>query len=312
MNLLNVCLIGLISSGLLLIYELRSEASSVRGARWRTVSWIGLAIAFGLGLYSTHGPQAAQEFFAGYLLEYALSVDNLFVFLLIFRAFNLLPHQQHRVLFWGLFGAVLLRGTFIFVGLEIAEHFQALFIGFGALLIFSSIKIARESLKGSSKEESRDEASLKMASPWLVWVERHLPFARADQVDPHSTRFRVKIGSSYRWTRLFLVLILVEVTDLAFAVDSIPAVFGVTHDRLIVLSSNLLAILGLRTLFLVLAHALENLKTLPYALSGILAFVGLKMMIEPWVSIPIEASLGAILAMLLLAMVAHLFAPKER
>jgi len=252
-----------------------------------TCVWIGAALAFNLFIAYAHGPHDGLLFLTGYLVELSLSVDNLFVIMIIFTYFNVPKQYQHRVLFWGIFGAFVMRGLFIVAGVSLIERFHWLMYFFGAFLIFTGIK----TLYSEKSEASISENQL------VKKIKEALPFHKHYVGD----QFWVQINSKWKATPLFLTLIVVELTDLVFAVDSIPAILGITTDPFLVATSNFFAILGLRSMYFVLNRLLEAFHYLKYALAFILSFVGFKMIIEPWFHVPISLSLGAIIGSLTIA-----------
>jgi tellurite resistance protein TerC len=286
------------------IFNRTPHAVSVKqGLAWSAV-WISLAVAFGLGIGQVMGRQSALEFFAGYLVEEALSVDNLFVFILIFGYFKIAPALQHRVLFWGIIGALLMRGAMIGAGAMLIAKFHAVLYIFGAFLVFTGIRMA---FGGDSDIEPE-------ANPVIRLVRRFIPLTAAFRGDRFFVREPLTPGSTMRWlaTPLFVVLVLVETTDVVFALDSIPAVFGVTHNPFLVYTSNVFAILGLRSLYFVLAGVIGTFHLLKYGLALVLAFVGGKMLLEDVWPIAIGPSLlvvaGVLSTSVLLSLVIK---PKE-
>jgi len=260
--------------GLLLFFDLalhRNQRSvSMRQAAVWSAVWIALALAFNLGLYLfasvRHSPaiarQASLEFLAGYIVEESLSVDNMFVFALVFRYFGLPRRYQHRVLFYGVLGAMIFRAIFIAAGSALVR-FELVLILFGLLLIVSGVRMAF----GGEKEIDPEESAI------VRWFRRIVPVTR----EFYGPRFFVRINKTLHATPLLVVLLVLESTDIIFAADSVPAVFGVTKDPFIVYSSNIFAILGLRAMFFVLAGALDRFHLLRFGLSVVLVFVGLKM-----------------------------------
>jgi tellurite resistance protein TerC len=248
-------------------------------ASW-TLLWVALSLGFNGWIYAAHGAQPALEFFAGYVVEYALSVDNLFVFLVIFGYFRVPEELQHRVLFWGIFGAVVLRALFVVLGAALIAAFHWILYLFGGFLLLTGVRLLFQ----------KDE----MIEPEGNWVVRAFRrFVRLTQ-SYHGRHFFVALDSRFYATPLLLVLVLVEATDVVFAVDSIPAVFGITHDPFLVFTSNICAILGLRSLYFLLAHVMDRFHYLKYGLGLVLAFIGVKMLIMDLVSVPIAPSLGVI------------------
>jgi tellurite resistance protein TerC len=263
----------------------------------RTVAmWVGLAVAFGIVLALWRGHTSAGEYFAGYLIEYSLSVDNMFVFIVIFSFFQVQSTYQHRVLFFGILGAIVFRGAFIALGLGLINRFEWTIYLFGAFLVYTAVRIAR------GEEEVEPERN-----PVLRFAQRRL----RTTAKYHGKRlFAVEDGRRVA-TPLFLVLLAIETMDILFAVDSIPAIFGVTRDPFIVLTSNVFAILGLRSLYFLVSRTMARFHLLKYGLAVILAFVGVKMLAAKIVSIPIWASLAVIVAVLAATAAASLVIPEN-
>lgn len=259
---------------------------SVREAGAWTAVWVMLAFAFAAGIFWVQGAQTGAEFLSGYLIEYSLSVDNIFVFVIIFSHFGTKPKYQHRVLFWGIIGALLMRGAMIAVGAALIERFEWVTYVFGAFLVVAGVRMGVTGEKGEVDAE---------ANPVLRLIRRIIPVSTrshgkhffAREADTQG-RFRTVA------TPLFVTLVLIEVMDLVFAVDSIPAVFAVTRKPFIVYTSNVCAILGLRSLYFLLAGAIHRLQYLHYGLAVILAFVGAKMLLAGWYALPTVLSLGII------------------
>ena len=264
-------------------------------ATWTSV-WVGLALLFAAGLAYFVSPQTALTFLTGYLIEESLSIDNIFVIVLIFQYFAVPAQYQHRVLFWGILGALVMRGLFIGLGAALLARFEWIIYIFGALLVITGIRMAVK----------QDEEFNGEQNPVVKFVRRFMPVT-AEYHGKHF--FTMQDGRRYA-TPLLLVLVLVEATDLIFAIDSIPAIFGITRDPFIVFTSNIFAVMGLRSLFFLLAHVVTKFHLLKYGLAVILTFVGVKMMIEHWVHIPILLSLAVVLGVLLLSVVASLIWPK--
>ncbi len=245
----------------------KAHAPSLKEAAWLSALWIGIALAFGVAVYVFLGQRQGVEYFTGWLLEKALSVDNLFVFVLVFSFFKLPAKYHHRVLFWGVLGALVMRGILIFVGASLLERFDWIIYIFGGFLIYTGIRLAVEKEGGEPNLEK---------NPLLRLARRVLPMTS----DYHEQRFTVRINRRLYFTPLLLVLIVIESTDLVFAVDSIPAVIAVTKEPFIIFTSNVMAILGLRALYFLLAGAMDKFHYLKPALSVILTFVGVKMVGE--------------------------------
>ena len=260
--------------------------------------WIALALLFALGVYSWDGPQPALEFLTGYLIEKSLSVDNIFVFVLIFSYFKVPARYQHTVLFWGILGALVMRAIFIFAGIALLQQLHWILYVFGALLILTGIKMATE----KDKEIHPDK------NPLLKLFRRLVPVTE----DYHADHFFVKQAGHYAATPLFIVLLVVETTDVIFAVDSIPAILSITIDPFLVYTSNVFAILGLRALYFALAGVVRLFHYLHYGLSAILVFVGAKMLLADVYKLPVGVALGVIAGILLIAVIASLMRPQQR
>lgn len=274
------------------VFQRKAHTVTVREAALWSAAWIGLALLFNAGIYLWQGPQAGLEFLTGYLIEKALSVDNLFVFALIFTFFAVPPKYQHRVLFWGVLGALMLRGAFILAGAVLLERFHWIIYLFGAFLLLTGIRLATQP-EGKIEPEH---------NPLLRLVRRFLPVTD----EYHGSHFFIRRASKLAATPLLLVLVFVESTDVVFALDSIPAIFAVTRDPFLVFTSNVFAILGLRSLYFVLAGALGRFHYLKYALAFILGFVGLKMLASDLYHLQTAVSLGVIAAALAIAVIASL------
>jgi tellurite resistance protein TerC len=257
--------------------------STKEAAAWTTV-WVALSLGFGALVWQTQGPDKALEFLTGYFIEYSLSLDNLFVFVLIFSALAVPAAYQHRVLFWGVLSALVLRGAMIGLGVQLVERFHGVLYLFGAFLLFTGLKMF------FAKKEPVDVSQ----SPVLRFARRFWPVTD----EYHGARFSVRIDGRRWLTPLALVLLLVEATDVAFALDSIPAIFGVTQDPFIVYTSNVCAILGLRSLYFLLAGSVEKFVYLKPGLALVLAFIGIKMLLADVVHLSTAASLGVVGAIL--------------
>ena len=269
-------------------------------ARWSVAVVIAAAI-FNAFIFHQRGPEAGLQFLTGYLIELALSVDNVFVFILIFKYFRVPAAYQHRVLFWGIFGALALRGAMIAAGWLLLERFEWLIYVFGAFLVFTGIKMA---FQGETHIEPE-------GNPVLKFVRRFIRVTSSYDGHRFFTNETVEGRVRRVATPLLIVLIMVETTDVLFALDSIPAIFAITRDPFLVFSSNVFAILGLRSLYFLLAGIMEKFHFLNYGLAGVLSFVGLKMLITYFhKEIPVGISLGVVALMLGTAMVASLLFPK--
>ncbi len=274
------------------VFNRKTHVVSTREASiWVTI-WVALAVIFGVVLYVLRGPQPALEYFTGYLIEYSLSMDNIFVFVLIFTYFAVPAVYQHRVLFWGILGALVMRGAMIIAGAALIKQFHWIIYIFGAFLIITGIRMARH----------KDEEVHPERNPLIRLVRRLLPVTE----DYEGSRFFVRRDGVLMATPLLVVLVMVESTDLIFAVDSIPAIFAVTTDPLIVYTSNVFAILGLRSLYFVLQGAVDKFHYLKLALAAVLTFVGLKMVLTDVYKLSIIASLLVIVALLGIGIVASL------
>jgi tellurite resistance protein TerC len=262
-----------------------------------TAVWVALALLFAGGLYVLSGRHVALTFLTGYVVEEALSADNIFVMVLIFEYFRVPKVCQHRVLFYGILGALVMRGLFIAAGAALIARFHWILYVFGAMLVVTGIRMGIK----SDEEFDGDQNKIVRAA------RRLLPFSK----DFHGKHFFVVEAGRKVATPLLLVLILVELTDLVFAIDSIPAIFGVTTDPFIVFTSNIFAVLGLRSLYFLLAAVVNRFHLLKYGLALILSFVGFKMLTERYIEIDIVLSLSIILGVLALSITASLIWPRR-
>jgi tellurite resistance protein TerC len=290
----NVFVLGAIALDLG-VFSRRLHKIELREAAFSSLLWIALSVLFGASLLYYSGRQPALEFFTGYLVEKALSIDNLFLFLVIFRTFAIDARFQHRMLEWGILGALVMRGVMIAAGTELIERFSWIMYVFGAFLLYAGTHMLL-----AKKEEVHPEnnAIFRFAS-------RHLRVTR----EYHGEHFFVRNMGKLYATPLFLVLLVVEITDVTLAIDSIPAVFGITRDPFIVYTSNVFAILGLRAMYFLLAGVLNRLRYLTVGLSCVLFFIGGKMIAEPWLPIPQYVSLAVVGGILLIALLASLLFP---
>jgi tellurite resistance protein TerC len=277
------------------VFNRKPHVIGAKEATTWTAVWVGLALLFAAGLAVFEHRQAALTFLTGYLIEESLSIDNIFVIVLIFQYFAVPAQYQHRVLFWGILGALVMRGVFIGLGAALLARFEWIIYVFGALLVVTGVRMA---VKQDEEFDGDQNVVVRV-------VRRVLPLT-----DGYRGKhfFAVEDGRRYA-TPLLLVLLLVEVTDLIFAIDSIPAIFGITRDPFLVFTSNIFAVMGLRSLFFLLAHVVQKFHLLKYGLAVILTFVGVKMLIEKWVHIPIMLSLGVVLGVLAASIVASLVWP---
>lgn len=281
----------------LFVFNKRPHEVKVREALAWSGLWISLAALFNIGVYFFKGKQAALEFLAGYLIEESLSVDNLFVFLVIFSYFKVPKKYQHKILFWGILGAIVMRAAFIAGGISLIKNFHFIIYVFGAFLVYTGIKMVTEKDK-----EIHPENNI-----FLRLFRRFMPVTHSFE---DGKFFVIKDGIKYA-TPMFVVLIVVETTDLLFAVDSVPAILAITHDPFIVYSSNIFAILGLRAIYFALAGTIHLFHYLHYGLSAILVFVGTKMLISDIIRIPIGVSLGVVVTLLVGSIVASLLSSKK-
>ena len=272
------------------IFHRKSHEVKIKEALLWSAVWISLALIFNYGIYVFLGEEKALEFLTGYLIEKSLSVDNLFVFIMLFTFFDVQPKYQHKVLFWGILGALILRAIFIFSGVALISKFHWIIYIFGAFLVFTGIKMLFH----------KDEGIVPDKNPLVRLFKKFFPVSE----QMHGSKFFVKLNSKTVATPLFIVLLVVEFTDLIFAVDSIPAILAISNDTFIIFTSNVFAILGLRALYFALAGITKYFHYLKYGLSAILVFVGIKMVIVGYYKIPIVYSLLTILGILLLSVLA--------
>jgi tellurite resistance protein TerC len=259
--------------------------------------WITLAMAFNVFIYLYFGKKESIEFFTGYIIEKSLSVDNIFVIIMIFSYFHVPPSYQHKVLFWGILGALVMRVIFIYAGIELIDRFHWLIYIFGGFLIITGLRMV---LGGDSKLEPEKNPVVKL-------VRKVFPVTKSFQDD----NFFVRIGGKLWATPLFVVVILIETTDLIFAVDSIPAILAITDDPFIVYTSNVFAILGLRSLYFALSGIEKYFHYLKFGLAAILMFVGIKMCVTDYYKVPIEMSLSIIVSVLVVSIVASIIFPQK-
>ena len=291
----NVFVLAMLYLDLAVFHRKPHEVHFKEALGWSAV-WIALALLFNLGIYFWRGPEVGLEFLTGYVIEKSLSVDNIFVFLLIFSFFRVPAMYQHEVLFWGILGALIMRAIFIAAGVTLLHHFHWIIYVFGAFLIFTGIKLALDKDKEIHPEHN----------PILRLFSRLMPVTK-DYVEG---KFFVRMHGRLMATPLFGVLLVVETTDLIFAVDSIPAILAITDDPFIVYTSNVFAILGLRALYFALAGIMRLFHYLHYGLAAILVFVGVKMLIAEMYPIPIGIALAVIAGILGLSILASiLFKP---
>ncbi|MBB6612536.1 TerC family protein [Pontibacter sp. Tf4] len=282
----------------LFVFHRKEHEVKIKEALLWSAFWIGLSLAFNALIYYLEGPGPALEFLTGYLIEKSLSVDNLFVFILIFNYFKVPTKFQHKILFWGVLGALVFRAIFILVGVALIAKFHFIIYVLGAFLIFTGVKMAFQ--KG-------DDELHPEQNPFIVWISQKLPFTK------HSAggKFFTKIDGKIFATPLFLVLIMVETTDIVFAADSIPAILAISKDPFIVYTSNVFALLGLRALYFALAGIMQLFHYLHYGLSVILVFIGLKLMLSDVYHLDMRIALGFVGCVLAISVIASLLFPKK-
>jgi len=293
----NVFVLGVLALDLLVLHR-KAHAVSLREALAWSCVWVSLALLFALGVYFFRGGEKALEFLTGYVIEWSLSVDNLFVFLVIFSYFAVPPIYQHRVLFWGILGALVLRAIFIATGTALLTNFHWMIYVFGGFLIFTGIKLL---FAGEEKIDPEKNPAVRLVRRFMNVTP-----------DYHGQQFFIRKDGRLWATPLLLVLIVVETTDVIFAVDSIPAIFAITLDPFIVYTSNVFAILGLRALFFLLAGVMDMFRYLKVGLSFVLCFVGIKMVIVDFYKIPIGISLGVVAGILGISILASIFVRPKR
>jgi len=279
------------------VFHRRPHEVSFREAAVWSVVWVVVAIAFNWGVYVYMGPRHGLEFFTGYVIERALSIDNIFVFVVVFAFFGVPAEFQHRVLFWGIFGALVMRGAFIAAGAALLARFHWVNYVFGAFVLFTGVRFFFH------KPEKVDVGR----NPALRLARRLLPVTEGYE----GRSFLVKRGGQWLATPLLLVLLVAESVDVVFALDSIPSIFAVTQSPFIVYTSNVFAILGLRASYFLLAALVPRLVYLSAGLATVLVFIGVKMLVEPWMQISIGVSLGVVVSALVLTTVASLLAPSR-
>ena len=278
------------------VFHRRAHTVKFREALLWSAVWIALAAIFAVVVFFWHGRTPMLEFVTGYVIELSLSVDNLFVFLLIFRFFQVPAVHQHKVLFWGILGALIMRAVFIAAGVELIQRFHWIIYVFGAFLVYSGIKLFFQ-----------EEAEIHPEkNPVLRLFRRFVPVTK----DYEGNKFFVRRAGLYA-TPLFVVLLVVETTDLLFAVDSIPAILAITRDAFIVYTSNVFAILGLRSMYFALSGMMEMFRYLHYGLSLVLVFVGAKMLLSYYFEIPTHLALVAVAGVLAISVIASMANPKK-
>jgi len=279
------------------VFHRKAHEVTLREAGIWSAVWVSLALLFNAGVYQWFGPARGLEFTTGYLIEKALAVDNIFVFYAIFAYFAVPAAYQHRVLFWGILGALLMRALFIFAGAALLQQFHWLMYVFGAVLVVTAVKLLVLSEKGMDPTKN----------PVYRLFQRLVPSVS----EYHGSRFTVVQAGKRYATPLLAVLVLIEWTDLVFAVDSIPAIFAVTSDPFIVFTSNIFAILGLRSMFFLLSGVIGKFHLLKPSLAIVLGFVGTKMILIDVYKVPIGASLGVIASLIAVGVIGSLLFPKR-
>lgn len=280
------------------VFHRKSHEVKIKEALIWSAVWISLALLFNYGIYVFLGKEKAIEFLTGYIIEKSLSIDNLFVFIMLFTYFNVEAKYQHKILFWGILGALVMRALFIFAGVALISKFHWIIYVFGAVLIYTGFKMLFH----------KDEKIEPDKNPLVRLFKRFFPVTE----EAHGGKFFVKLNGRTFATPLFIVLLIVEFTDLIFAVDSIPAILAITNDTFIIFTSNVFAILGLRALYFALSGITKYFHYLKYGLSAILVFVGVKMLIVDFYKIPIVSSLLVISSILLISVLLSVAFPKNK
>jgi tellurite resistance protein TerC len=280
----------------LLIHRRNEGITSARGALLETGAWIGLALLFDVWIFQARGRSASIEFLTGYLIEKSLSIDNIFLFLVIFHSFRVSPRAQHRVLYYGVAGALALRAAFIFAGIELLDHFHLFTYVFGAILFVTALEMV---------------ISRRQQAPGAAWIVRQAGRFLPVTEKGDGEHFFVRENGKWLATSLFLALLAIEFADVIFATDSIPAVLSITRDTFIAYSSNVFAVLGLRAIYFVLAGALRKIRFLHQGLAAVLIFTGVKMVLSSRVSFSDAWSLGAIGAIFAVTAIASFLLPGE-
>ena len=292
----NILIFILIAIDLGLLHK-KSHVISVKEALIWSAGWIFISLTFNVGIYFWFGYDSALQFLTGYLIEKSLSVDNIFVFAILFSYFKVPPEHQHKVLMWGILGALVMRGALIAIGTALITNFHWIIFVLGAFLVYTGIKMALQKEISVNPEKN----------PVVNLAKKFIPIS--DDYD--GDKFVTTVNGKKTFTPLLVVLLVVEVTDLMFAVDSIPAIFAITTDAFIVYTSNVFAILGLRALYFALSGVLNMFHYLKYGLGMVLSFVGTKMLISEFYIIPIPVALGAVAAILAISIVASIVIPAK-
>ena len=281
------------------VFHKKAHKISTKSALYQSIFWVLISTLFGFFIYKYNSAEHAVEYFSAYLTEYALSVDNIFVILLILKYFKVKEEYYHKTLFWGILGAIVFRGVFIFVGALLIHKFHAILYFFGVLLIYSGIRIYFED--GDQKIEPEKNPIMKLC-------RKYLPITK----DDHGASFVVIHAGKIMFTPLFLVIVLIETTDLIFAVDSIPAAFAITQNEFLVYTSNIFAVMGLRAMFFLLAGIIDKFYLLQKGLSIILFFIGTKMLLEIFdINVGVYTSFSVIIATLTLSIILSVIVPRK-
>ncbi len=291
-----ILILGLLLLDLVVLQRRQHEIKIKEAFAW-VAFWVSLALLFDIGIYFFKGPHSFMEFLTGYLIEYSLSVDNIFVFIMIFGFFGVPPEYRHKVLFWGILGAVVMRAVFIFTGIALIEKLEWIIYVFGVFLVYIGIRMAMH-----EEQEVHPDRNIVVRM-----FRRIMPVSR----DYVKGNFFTKEGGKLIATPLFVVVLAIETTDVIFAVDSIPAILAITLDRFIVYTSNIFAILGLRALYFAMAGIMPLFHYLKYGLATILVFVGVKMLVSEFYKIPVGAALGVVAGILLVSILASVLLPAK-
>jgi tellurite resistance protein TerC len=281
----------------LMVFNRMPHKITIKESLIWTGIWIALSCVFGAGIFWFFDHKTGMDYFAGYLIEKSLSMDNIFVFILIFNYFSVPPKYQHKVLFWGIFGALVFRFVFIFAGVALLEQFHWVVYIFGAFLVYTAYKLAMETDKEVHPENN----------PVVLWTKKW--FSVSDEY--HEDHFFIRHKGKLMATPLFIVLVMIETTDIVFALDSVPAILAITTDEFIVFSSNAFAILGLRALYFALDGVMNKFRHLHYGLAAILGFVGVKFLISNWYHIPTYITLIFIVLAFAVSIGASMMRPEE-